>query len=288
MARQNHTALDVPQHHTVVRTGEVAGQHHEDEAAVRLDSVRALQVHLEVSKYTPASFADSPPDALKMQLGPPPEDTEIPHIPEAGAKYATLRCSMWVNREEAPSEDTGRTKCRAGPPQEFGVGSHPEDTEGPHILEAGAKYATRKCPGGGPGKTSSEIARSPPHCWVGRPSVWLALQTQESGFNADFLVWLTVQTQQSVFGADPAVWLTMQTQQPGILVFSVRQARRLGMLPSSTTSKHSELSISLPKCAVFRTTALFVNFFVWSKVMVLRLPVEETNMSQTYCQWPPS
>ena len=53
------------------------------------------------------------------------------------------------------------------------------------------------------------------------------------------------------------------------------------MLPSSKTSKHSELSISLSKCAVFRTNALFFNFFVWSKVMVLKLPVEETKMSQT-------
>ena len=42
------------------------------------------------------------------------------------------------------------------------------------------------------------------------------------------------------------------------------------MLPSSKTSKHSELSISLSKCAVFRTTALFINFCVWSQVMVLR------------------
>ena len=42
------------------------------------------------------------------------------------------------------------------------------------------------------------------------------------------------------------------------------------MLPSSKTSKHSELSISLSKCAVFRTTALFFNFCVWSQVMVLR------------------
>ena len=49
VARQNHTALDVLQHHTLVHTGEVAGQHHEDEAAVHLDSVCALQVHLEVS-----------------------------------------------------------------------------------------------------------------------------------------------------------------------------------------------------------------------------------------------
>ena len=42
------------------------------------------------------------------------------------------------------------------------------------------------------------------------------------------------------------------------------------MLPSSKTSKHSELLISLSKCAVFRTTALFFNFCVWSQVMVLR------------------
>ena len=27
-----------------------------------------------------------------MQLGPLPEATEGPHIPEAGAKYATLKC----------------------------------------------------------------------------------------------------------------------------------------------------------------------------------------------------
>ena len=42
------------------------------------------------------------------------------------------------------------------------------------------------------------------------------------------------------------------------------------MLPSSKTSKHSELPNSLSKCAVFRTTALFFNFCVWSQVMVLR------------------
>ena len=36
-------------------------------------------------------FSDSVPDALKMQLGPHPEATEGPHIPEAGAKYATLK-----------------------------------------------------------------------------------------------------------------------------------------------------------------------------------------------------
>ena len=48
------------------------------------------------------------------------------------------------------------------------------------------------------------------------------------------------------------------------------------MLPSSKTSKQSELSISLPKCAV---SASFFNFFVWSKVMVLKLRVEETKMS---------
>ena len=81
-----------------------------------------------------------------MQLGPHPEATEGPHIPEAGAKYAALKCPGGRDREEASSEGTGRTKCRAGPPQKFGVGSHPEDTEGPHILEAGAKYATLKMP----------------------------------------------------------------------------------------------------------------------------------------------
>ena len=69
------------------------------------------------SQYTPASPADSPPDALKMQLGPPPEDSEGPHTPEARAKHATLKCPGGRDREEASSEHTGRTKCRAGPPQ---------------------------------------------------------------------------------------------------------------------------------------------------------------------------
>ena len=46
-------------------------------------------------------------------------------------------------------------------------------------------------------------------------------------------------------------------------------------------SKHSELSTSLSKCQVFQTNALFFNFFVRSKVMVLNLHVEETKMCQT-------
>ena len=36
--------------------------------------------------------ADTPQTCENFQLGPHPEDTEGPHIPEAGAKYATLRC----------------------------------------------------------------------------------------------------------------------------------------------------------------------------------------------------
>ena len=43
-------------------------------------------------------------------------------------------------------------------------------------------------------------------------------------------------------------------------------------------SKPSEpaKSTSLPKCPVFPTNALFFNYFLWSKVMIL---VEETKMS---------
>ena len=52
-------------------------------------------------------------------------------------------------------------------------------------------------------------------------------------------------------------------------------------LSTRVPSKHSELSTSLSKCQVFHTSALFFNFFVRSKVMVLNLPVEETKMSQT-------
>ena len=39
--------------------------------------------------------------------------------------------------------------------------------------------------------------------------------------------------------------------------------------------------MSLSKCPVFPTNVLFFNFFLWSTVMVLKLPVEETKMSQT-------
>ena len=58
----------------------------------------------------------------KDHVGPPAKATEGPHIPEAGAKYATLKCPGGRDWEEASSEHTGRTKCRAGPPQNFGVG----------------------------------------------------------------------------------------------------------------------------------------------------------------------
>ena len=47
-------------------------------------------------------------------------------------------------------------------------------------------------------------------------------------------------------------------------------------------------SISLSKCTVFPTNVVFFNFFVWSKVMVLNLPVKETKMPQTCSLWPPS
>ena len=71
-----------------------------------------------------------------MQLGLHPEDTEGPHTPEAGAKHATLRCLDGErNQEEASSEDTGRTMCRA---RNF--------TQ--NWSWVGAKYATLKCPGG--------------------------------------------------------------------------------------------------------------------------------------------
>ena len=93
--------------------------------------------------------ADSPPDVLKFQLGPPPEDTEGPHIPEAGAKYATLRCLDGGKAGRSTKQRHGTHQVSRKELQKDRIGSHPEDTEGPHIPEARAKYATLRCLDGG-------------------------------------------------------------------------------------------------------------------------------------------
>ena len=68
------------------------------------------------------------------------------------------------------------------------------------------------------------------------------------------------------------------------------------MLPTFKPPKLYEPanSISLSKCPVFPTNALFVNFLMWPTVQMLKLPVEETKMptsDMTACMatiWTPS
>ena len=50
------------------------------------------------------------------------------------------------------------------------------------------------------------------------------------------------------------------------------------MLLAFKLSKLSRLakSIALSKCSTFRTKALFITCFMRSKMMILKLPVEET------------
>ena len=66
------------------------------------------------------------------------------------------------------------------------VGPLPEAIKGPHTPEAGAKYATLKCPGGGPGHPFCELM--PPTLFrehlflvaVGKLSLWVASPGSES------------------------------------------------------------------------------------------------------------
>ena len=127
---------------TVVHTSEVAGQHHEDEAAVHLNSVPNWKlVHSSSSCRCSAR-------RIKMQLWSHPEDTEGPHIPEAGAKYATLRCLDVEKPETSTKQRHGTHHVSRKELQKDYVGPLPEATEGPQTPEAGAQYATLKCPGG--------------------------------------------------------------------------------------------------------------------------------------------
>ena len=64
----------------------------------------------------------------------------------------------------------------------------------------------------------------------------------------------------------------------------------MSTLMSSQPSEKAK-SISLSNCPVFPTHALFFKFFMWSKEMMLELPVEETNKSitdMTVSTWTPS
>ena len=62
---------------------------------------------------------------------------------------------------------------------------------------------------------------------------------------------------------------------------SARGTHRSLVLPTFMPSKPSEPenSILLSKCLVFPTNALSSNFLKWSKMLMLKLPVEEIKMS---------
>ena len=43
-------------------------------------------------------------------------------------------------------------------------------------------------------------------------------------------------------------------------------------------SERREVELTLSKCLVFPTSAWFINLFMWSTAMMLKLPVEKTKM----------
>ena len=66
-------------------------------------------------------------------------------------------------------------------------------------------------------------------------------------------------------------------QEVDVVLVGLKTERRLdAVIFMSSEPSESAKSISLSKCLKYRTIAFFITFFMWTKLMVMKVPVEVT------------